>query len=177
MIVRNFMQFEVILALVVLLLPSFCVAETSNTAAKFHTGPFTVSVDPGAPCNNVTISKPISGELSGLNYTGYVISACGIISILRCDTPGIILNTNYTDITRSNLMGMGADEDTIIVFERKVNGKPGAFGSGYLPKYDARLYLADFAVSNWTMGHIIVWNNETLMISMLKTIHITEAGQ
>ena len=109
---------------------------------------------------------------------------CGIqISFTRYDEPMFNLNKNFeTAIIQNDLMNMSADKDSLVISERKIDGKPGAVGSGYLPKQDLKVHIADFYVSSSTVGRIYILENantlenETLMISALKTIHITEAA-
>ena len=81
-----------------------------------------------------------------------------------------------TSVTKNDLLKLGADKETINVSERKINGWPGAFGSGYVSKYGSTIYEADFYVDPKTIGHILLDNNETEIVSALKTIHVTEAA-
>jgi hypothetical protein len=68
----------------------------------------------------------------------------------------------------------GADEYTISLNDRNINGMPGVVGSGYVPDSGVRLYLASFYVTKDSIGHISVWGNESKMDTILKTIHVAE---
>jgi hypothetical protein len=166
-------------AVVVVALTVFCVTLASGTVTTFKTGPFTGSIDLGVPCNDLNISKPVQAErLNGYSYTEYVLTACGvIIDFVRYDAPVFASNENLptTGIT-SDLLRWGADKDTISVFERKIDGKPGEVGSGYVPKYNLNCYEAGFLESTRTNVNLFLWGNETMMISALKTIHVTESA-
>jgi hypothetical protein len=168
--------FKCFIALVVALMASFCVS-ASDTTTKFKTGPFTGSVDLGVPCNDTNIIEPRQGEtLSGDNYTEYVILMCGVSIILtRYDKDLFDLTTAYgtSDATR-NLINSGADKDTIVVYDREINSKSGAVGSGYVPRVGAIEYMAFFNISPKSKGYIFIWGNQTAVISALKTIHVTE---
>jgi len=165
------------IAMVVVILASFSIAvASSNTSNTFKTGPFTVSVNLGMPCNDINISKPDQVEtLSGDSYTDYTINACQcIIYFLRYDTPQNWRDDFGTDVIQEVLIKAGADRDTINVYDRTIDGKSGAVGSGYIPKNDNQLYYAGFFVSPKSLGYIYIWDNQTEMISALKTIHVTE---
>lgn len=166
------------IALVVALMASLCVS-ASDTTTKFKTGPFTGSVDLGMSCDDINISKPVQGEwLSGLSYTGYDVKMCGVyIEFYRYDNPTLDLNANTfgTSIT-SSLLSSGANKDTISLYDREINSKSGAVGSGYIPKYDYTKYMAGFYVSPKSYCYISIWDNETKMVSALKTINVTEAA-
>jgi hypothetical protein len=167
------------IALVMAAMTSFCVS-ASDTTTKFQTGPFTGSIDLGEHCDNIYIEEPTHGELlSGdNNYTGYLLNFCDvIISFARYDFPVLDLNEGHgTEGIRIDLLRQGADKETISVFERKIDGKPGGVGSGYVPKYGIDLYEAGFYVSSSTVCHIDIWENESQMIAALKTINVTEAA-
>jgi len=160
-------------------LAAFCATLASGTVTTFKTGPFSISVDLGVPCNDTNISKPAQNEwLNGNRDIDYNMSACGVSIFLT--TTG---NANYdvnsafdTDVTKSDLLKLGADKETINVSERKINSWPGALGSGHVSKYGSTIYEADFYVNPQTVGRILLDNNETEILSALKTIHVTEAG-
>jgi len=129
------MKFEIkSLIVLVIVAMAFSIASASDTTTKFQTGPFTVSIDLGNPCNDLNISKPIQGERSGIKYTDYITtSACGVFTFLRYDTPVFDLNSNFgTTTIQNDLLSLGISKDTISVFEQKIDGKPGAIGSGYI---------------------------------------------
>ena len=156
---------------------SLC-ASATDTTTKFKTGPFTVSVDLGMPCNDINISKPVQDELlSGASYTQYLATTCGaFIQFMRYDTaPGWSEDFGTSDV-RSTLLQMGADKDTIAVNERTISGKSGSVGSGYIPKNDKSFYTAGFYVSPKSVCWIYILGNETEMKSILKTIKVTEAA-
>ncbi len=163
----------------VVLASIFSIASASDTTTKFKTGPFMVSVDLGMPCNDTNISKPVSSEdLGGAGYTKYDTRVCGLmISILRADKDKYDLTSSFGTSTISpGLTKSGADKGTIALYDRTIDGKSGAVGSGYVPKSDENLYCAGFYVSPKSFCYIYVWGNETMMISTLKTIHIMEAA-
>lgn len=163
------------IALVIVAMTSFCVS-ASDTITEFQTGPFTVSVDLGKSCNDLNISEPDQVEtLSGDSYTSYSATACNaVISFLRYDTPPNWSDDFGTNSVKSALLKWGADKDTINVYDRTINDKSGAFGSGYIPKSEMICYKAGFYVSPKTLCWISIWDNETMMISALKTIKVTE---
>lgn len=163
--------------LLIALMVSFCVS-ASDTTTKIQTGPFNITFDIGKPCDDVRYYTPEHTEtIYGLNYTEYVMNACGIIiDLKRYDTEinSALDHELYGLAVKSDLISMGADKDAILTFDRLIDGKPGAVGSGYVPKDDMTSYRAGFHASNKTVCIIWVWENETKMVSTLKTIHITE---
>ena len=157
----------------------FCITLAYGTVTTFKTGPFSVSVDLGIPCNDTNISNPAQSEwLNGNRHIDYNMSACGVsIFLTTTDNANNDVNNDFdTGITKNDLLKLGADKETINVSERKINGWPGALGSGYVSKYGLTIYEADFYVNPKTVGHILLDNNETEIVSALKTIHVTEAG-
>ena len=170
-------QIEVILVAVTLA-SIFSIASASDTTTKFQTGPFTVSVDLGTSCNDTNISKPVSSEnLGGDSYTDYRANLCGVdIGFRRWDKDTIDLTSAFpTSKINTALLESGVDKDTIDLYSCTIDGKPGAVGKGYAPKLDKMDYAAAFHVSRKSFCYIYVWDNETMMISALKSIHITEA--
>lgn len=81
-----------------------------------------------------------------------------------------------TSSATHNLLNFGADKDTINVYDRKINSPSGAVGSGYISKSDSTLFAAGFYVSPKSLCWIYLKDNQTEMISALKTIHVTEAA-
>jgi hypothetical protein len=166
-----------IVLMLIVLMADVC-ASASDTTAKFQIGPLAVSMDLGVPCNDVNINKPVSGVRSGESYTEYNAIVCGnYVAFMRYDSPIIDLNQSFgtSSVRRSLLEDIGAAENTISVDEREIDGKPGAVGSGYVPKYHMTAYFASFNVSSRTVGHIGVYGNQTQMTSILKTLKVTEA--
>jgi hypothetical protein len=167
-------------AFVVVALAAFCVTLASGNVTTFKTWPFTVSVDLGMPCNDVNISKPVQGEeISGESYTDYSAIMChALISIRKYYQPTAFSNTNlFVSGVTSTLLSHGADKDTIVAYPREINSESGAVGSGYLTKYGSTEYDAGFYVSPpKSYCYIYIMNNETAMVSALKTIHVTEAA-
>jgi hypothetical protein len=53
---------------------------------------------------------------------------------------------------------------------------PGAVGSAYIPKSGKTFYTARYYASPKSLGYIYIIDNETMMISALKTIKVTEAA-
>lgn len=167
-----------IIALIIVAATSFCVS-ASDTTTNFHTGPFNVSVDLGESCNDLEINEPVQGEwLDGTAYTDYIASACGaMLAFATTDKANHDLKDSFgTDTIFSDLVELGADKDTIKVFEREIDGMPGAVGSGYVSKYGLNLYMASYYVSKDTIGHISVWGNESKIKTALKTIHVTKGA-
>ena len=166
-----------LIVLIIIAMTSVCVS-ASDTTTKFKTGPFMGSVDLGMICNDLNISKPMQGErLSGESYTNYHLKMCGVsISLTRLD--GATFNSTKTlgSSVADSLLLSGADKDTVVVYDRKIDSKPGAVGRGYVPKSDSILFVANFDVSPKTRGFIVIWDNETEMKSILKTIKVTEAA-
>jgi hypothetical protein len=158
----------------------FCVTLASGTITTFKTGPFNISVDLGMPpCKDINISKPVSTEgISGNSYTKYDVLACGTtIRIMRLNNGITNLTTAFTTGgLNSDLITSGADNSTINLYSRTIDGKFGAVGSGYVPENHVELYHAGFYVSPKSLCWIYVWNNQTMMASVLETIHVTEAG-
>jgi hypothetical protein len=158
----------------------FCVTLASGTVNTFKTGPFTGNVDLGMPCDDINISKPVQAEeISGESYTDYNVIMCdALISIRRYDKPTVYPDVNpFVSGVTSTLLSHGADKDTVMVYPREINSKSGAVGSGYFPKYGSTEYDAGFYVSPpKSYCYIYIMDNETRMISALKTIHITEAA-
>jgi hypothetical protein len=169
------------IVLVAALMASLCVS-ASDTTTKFQTGPFTGSFDLGMPCNDINISNPFQVErISGESYTDYVLNACGFqILFRRFDHPKFNSpeHLGTANIKRHNIEGdmlnNGADQDSISVFEREIDGKPGMVGYGYIPKYEKNLYEAAFHIPKRTAAYIFLLDNESKMVSILKTINITE---
>lgn len=177
MIHRQMVNCVFLMAVIMLASPG----AASDTSVSFQTGPFNVSVDLGRPCGDINISKPTQSELlSGDKYVGYVAYVCDVIfSFTKYDKEMFKTNEEFGSdaIAYDILVGIyGADERTLNVAERKIDGRSGAVGSGYVPKYGARIYAAGFILSPKAVGHIILRGNESEMISALKTIHITEAA-
>ena len=170
---------KLIIVLLCVVLAAFFVTLASSTVTTFKTGPFTVSVDLGVPCNDTNISKPEASELlSGRSYTVFDVNMCKAhLYLRRYDKDIFDSTTSYsTSSIKSELIRKGADKDTIDLYDRTIDGKSGAAGRGYVPKYDERVYIAGFIVSPKSYCLINLWDNETMMISALKTIHITEAA-
>jgi hypothetical protein len=167
------------IALFVALIASFCVS-ASDTTTRFQTGPFNVSVDFGQHCNDINISKPYQEEKQdGTSYINYIAIACGaMVSFITTDKADYDLNRSLgtNSISEDLVLLFGADEDTISLNNRNINGMPGVVGSGYVPDSGVRLYLASFYVTKDTIGHISVWGNESKMDTILKTIHVTKAA-
>ena len=166
------------LVVVVVAFAAFCFALASGTVTTFKTGPFNVSVDLGMPCDDININKPVHGEWSdGTRYTDYTTKVCGDLIILtRTENAYYDLSGKFsTDTVTSDLIDLGADEDTISVYQRKIDGLPGAVGSGYMPEYGVTIYEASYYVSHKAAGHVVIMNNQTKMLSAIKTIHVTEA--
>jgi hypothetical protein len=167
-----------LIALVIVAMTPFCVS-ASDTTTTFQTGPFRGNIDLGVPCAKLDIREPIQSELlTGERFTDYKINLCNgslvVLMFKKYDSLGFVFAGDYgTDSIQSNLLRLGADKDTITVFERKIDGKPGAVGSGYVPERGFDVYLAGFFASSDTIGQIMA-NNYTVMISALKTIHVTE---
>jgi hypothetical protein len=160
-------------------LATFCVTLASGTITTFKTGPFTGSVDLGMPCNHTNISKPVSSEdLGGAGYTNYIATICtATIAITRYDKDIFNLTTPFgTSSVNRNLLKFGADKDTIKVYDREINSQSGAVGSGYISKSGLTLYAAGSYVSPKSVCRIYLTGNQTEMISILKTIHVTEAA-
>jgi hypothetical protein len=166
-----------LIVVVVVVMTSLCVF-ASDTATTFKTGPFTGSIDLGMLCNDINASKPVQTEtLGGDSYTRYVVMICGVeIDLTRYDKDTFESTTTWDDGVASTLVGSGADKDTIAVYDREINSKPGAVGKGYVPKFEGTLYTAGFYVSPKTKCYITIWDNETKMISAIKSIHIAEAA-
>jgi hypothetical protein len=98
-----------------------------------------------------------------------------VIDLTRYDEDIFDLTDAFdTSVVTSKLLSSGADKDTISVYARKINSKPGAVGSGYIPKSDSTKYIAGFPVSPNSVCWITIWDNKAKMISILKTIKITE---
>jgi len=166
------------IVLVMVATTSFC-ASASDTTTKFQTGPFIVSIDLGESCSDLNISEPVQKErLTGDSYTNYDVKLCGVsLFFVQNAESGLDVSSPFgTAIANDLLIQTGADKDTIKVFERQINSLPGAVGSGYIPKLEGTFYVADFYISSRSTGHIYVWDNETKMISALKTIHVTEVA-
>jgi hypothetical protein len=168
-----------LIALVAVAMASFCVS-ASDTTTKFQTGPFTVSVDLGVPCTDVNISKPVSSEdLGGNSYTDYDTHMCKAqIWIRQWDKEArhsFDLNEAiFKSPVKIDLIRLGVDKDTIMLYDRTIDGRPGVAGRGYVPKSDELLCIAALPISTKSYCYIRVWGNETMMISALKTIHVTE---
>jgi hypothetical protein len=163
----------------VVIAAAFCVTLASGTVTTFKTGPFTGSVDLGMSCNDNNISKPVHAEeISGESYTDYSMIICDALIELRMyDKATVYSDTNsFVSGVTSTLLRHGADKDSVNVYSREINSKPGAVGSGYLTKYGSTEYDAGFYVSPKSYCYIYIMNNETQMVSALKTIHLTEAA-
>lgn len=166
-----------LIVIIIIAMTFFCVS-ASDTTTKFKTGPFMGSVDLGMICNDLNISKPMQGErLSGESYTNYHLKMCGTsISLTRLDEDIFNSTQTFSSSVTESLLLSGADKDTVLVYDRKINSKTGAVGRGYVPKRDSILFVAYFNVSPKTRGFIAIWDNETEMKSILKTIKVTEAA-
>jgi hypothetical protein len=168
----------IVLVIEIMASVSACASDTTTT---FQTGPFSGSIDLGVPCDKLDIRAPIQSELlTGERFTDYKISLCNgslvILTFKKYDPLGFVFAGDYgTDSIQSDLLRLGTDKDTITVFERKIDGKPGAVGSGYVPERGFDVYLAGFFASSDTTCNIMA-NNYTVMISALKTIKATEAA-
>jgi hypothetical protein len=161
----------------VVVLTAFCVTLASGTVTTFKTGPFTVSVDLGELCTDINISKPIPSEsIGGDTYTLYKMSGCEVaLQIKRYDNLDFDTTSAFgAEGVTKDLLYAGADKDAISIFNREINGMPGAVGSAYIPNSKSTFYTARYYVSPKSLGYIYVQDNETKMISALKTIHVTE---
>ena len=85
-------------------------------------------------------------------------------------------NAFGTQAVTNTLIYGGADKDTINVYDREINSKSGAVGSGYITKSGSTRYIAAFYVSPKSMCYIYIWDNQSMMISALKTINVTETA-
>lgn len=146
----------------------------------FQTGPFNGTVDFGLPCPNLEILPPENSEMiSGLNYTTYIINSHegGFFFFNRFNETDVPQNFAYLIgmAAVSDLLDHGAEKDSILVFNRSVSGRSGVVASGYVPHEDMVLYQATFFVSNNTVGHITVWENETMMSSILRSLKVSES--
>jgi hypothetical protein len=158
---------------------ALCVSLVSGTVNTFKTGPFNGSVDLGIPCNDTNISKPVSSEdLGGEGYIDYHAKVCKAdIEIVRYDKDRFDLTSAIpNDAINIALIQSGADKDTIALYDRTIDGKYGAAGSGYLPKTDTMVYFGAFDISAKSVCIFFILDNETMMISALKTIHVNEAA-
>ena len=167
-----------LIALIIVAMTPFCVS-ASDTTTKFQTGPFTVTVDLGVPCTDVNISKPESSELlSGDKYTDYDVNMCNVyLSFTRYDKPLLdVTSVMAKEGVERTLMMNGCDKDVISLNSREINKMPGIVGEGYNSELGRTLYMARYYISSYTFGDIQIWDNETRMISVLKTIHVTEAA-
>lgn len=167
-----------LIAMVIVVMTSFCVSAT-DTTTKFQTGPFSVSVDLGMPCSDINISQPVKTEsLSGSTFTQYSVNCCGVLFEMENydkDTFDITSAFDTVGILK-DLLSLGADKDAISTYQREISGMPGAVGSAYVPKYAKTVYAARYYASPKSLGYIYAIGNETEMISILKTIHVTEAA-
>lgn len=171
------MKIKVLIAIVVVL-ATFCGdGIASGTVATFKTGPFNGSIDLGVPCNDIDISKPIQRQtITGENYTYYSVKICGIaIGLSRVDKDKLNFTNQYptSDLSRYLTLS-GADEDTVVAYNREINSKSWAIGSGYIPKSNSTLYVAACYVSPKSVCNIYPMCNATRMISAIETINITE---
>jgi hypothetical protein len=159
-------------------------ASAVDTTTTFKTGPSTVSLNLGQPCDNITIINPKQDEtLTGEKYTTYGANMCGgvIISFMEFDKDPLSgLNVGkdtqsavLVEAVTNNLIGLGSDVSTINAFPREIDGKPAAIGSGYDPKYRIYTYDARFMPKPRTICDIIVIGNESMIKSLMRTIHVT----
>jgi len=154
-----------------------------DTTTKVETGPFKGSVDLGETCNDIKIWEPVQAEtLDGNTYTDYTIKACDVILAFSkadnafFDLENAFVTSSITSTVNKELIELGADKDTIQVFKREIDDKPGAVGSGYVPKTGVTIYLAAYFVSPKSVVRIIVRNNQNKMTMALKTINVTETA-
>ncbi|MCX6668889.1 MAG: hypothetical protein NTV25_03660 [Methanothrix sp.] len=163
----------------VVVLAAFCVTLAFGIVTTFKTGPFTGSIDLGVPCNDVNMSKPVSSELlSGDKYTNYDVNMCNVrLTFTRFDKPLLDVTSVMGNVgVETSLIISGCDKDTISLYPREINKMSGTVGKGYKSESGSTLYMARYYISSYAFGDIQIWDNETMMISALKTIHVTEAA-
>jgi hypothetical protein len=181
-----------IIVMLILVSAYFSMASASNTTTIFQTGPFNVSVDIGKSCGDINIIEPTPYEtLSGFTGTKYPVKICNDVTFEFAKYDQLITDSlsksdlvmpanpaargdNTASLVKSSLLSYGADANTVLVYSRQIDGKPGAVGSGSILGKGITVYLAEFYVSADSTGFIAINNNESEMISAMKTIHVTE---
>lgn len=165
---------------VVLSFPS--IAATSNTTTKFDAGPFNCSVDLNTPCHDITIGNPVHKEmLDGTGYVNYPVEICGVsISFTRYNKSNVfdVEKGVSTQSIFGDLISFGVDMSTIQLYPRIIDGRNGATGSASVTRLNSDVYDASYIISPRSLCRITVWgaNNYEKMVSVLNTIHTTEAS-
>lgn len=166
--------------MVVLSSPS--IAATSNTTTKFDAGPFNCSVDLNTPCHDITIGNPVHKEmLDGTGYVNYPVEICGVsISFTRYNKSNVfdVEKGVSTQSIFGDLISFGVDMSTIQLYPRIIDGRNGATGSASVTRLNSDVYDASYIISPRSLCRITVWgaNNYEKMVSVLNTIHTTEAS-
>ena len=168
-------------AVVVVVLSSPSIAATSNTT-KFDAGPFNCSLDLNAPCHDIIISEPIHKEMmDGTGYVDYPVELCGVsISFTRYNKSNVfdVEKGVSTQSIFGDLISLGVDMNTIQLYPRIIDGRSGATGSASVTRLNSDVYDASYIISPRSVCRITVWgaNNYKKMVSVLNTIHTTEAA-
>jgi len=170
------------IATVVVVLSSPSIAATSNTTAKFDAGPFNCSVDLNTPCHDIIIGKPVHKEMmDGTGYVNYPVEICGVsISFTRYNKSNVFdVKTGVsTQSIFGDLISFSVDMNTIQLYPRIIDGRNGATGSASVTRLNSDVYDASYIISPRSVCRITVWgaNNYKKMVSVMNTIHTTEAS-
>lgn len=166
----------------VVVLSSPGMAATSNTTTKFDAGPFNCSIDLNTPCHDINIGKPVHKEmLDGTGYVNYPVEICGVsISFTRYNKSNVfdVEKGVSTQSIFGDLISFGVDMSTIQLYPRIIDGRNGATGSASVTRLNSDVYDASYIISPRSLCRITVWgaNNYEKMVSVLNTIHTTEAS-
>jgi hypothetical protein len=148
----------------------------ADNMIKFQTGPFSGSVDLGIACNDTKINNPTSDEdLSGDWYEDCSITICGVLFEFMKFTNRLFDTTApfSTAGIRNDLISSNVEKDTIELYQRKINGMPGAAGAAYLPQGAGLICAARYYVSQDSIGFVYC-QNRSQMALILKSLKVTE---
>jgi len=162
-----------LIAIYLIMISSLASATTSNKTT-FEAGQFIGSIDIGRPCK-IAIQEPYdSTDLDGTNNTIYNIYCNDTIFIQLQIYDNGIYSLDPKSI-RISLIEEGADKDTILINERKIDDKKGYAASGYIPKKDLKIYRAGYPISTQSACWIGTWKNDKAdFLATLNSIHVEE---
>lgn len=118
--------------------------------------------------------------MDGTGYINYPVEICGVsISFTRYNKSNVfdVEKGVSTQSIFGDLISLSVDISTIQLYPRIIDGRNGATGSASVTRLNSDVYDASYVISPRSVCRITVWgaNNYKKMVSVLDTIHTTEA--
>ncbi len=147
-------------------------ASMNASAITFESGQHVVSLDIGHPCNVSKIETIQDIDLSGNDIIIYnnLVNTTVIVTTQPSDKKYTLVQQSVINV----LILLGADKDTIIIANRKIDGCNGLVGSGLRLKNQQTIYHAIYTKSDNCVVNVVGWDpygND--FQKALKTIKVT----